>query len=119
MSNQHVPAHLNKAKIAVMPSVIASDGDQEGLGLVAVEAIGCGCVVVASDLPAVRDVIIDGKTGIMAKPASPESLAEAIIKLAADDNLAEKIADQGREYVLKKYDWQHIGNKYREIIENL
>ncbi len=119
VSNHQVPAYLNKAKIAVMPSVIASDGDQEGLGLVAVEAMGCGCVVVASDLPAVRDVIIDGNTGIMATPASSESLAEAIIKLTADDNLAENIADQGREYVLKKYDWQHIGNKYQDIIDNL
>lgn len=117
--NHDVPVYLNKANIAVMPSIVSRDGDQEGLGLVAVEAMGCGCAVVASDLPAVRDVITDGITGIMAKPASSDSLAESIIKLLVDDDLAESIARQGHDYVMVKFDWSNIGNRYRTIIENL
>ena len=50
--NEEVPDFLRATRISVMPSVVASSGDQEGLGLVAVEALGCGCAVVAFDLPA-------------------------------------------------------------------
>jgi glycosyltransferase involved in cell wall biosynthesis len=46
--NEIVPRHYQSAGIAVVPSVIAADGDQEGLGLVAVEALGCGCVTIVS-----------------------------------------------------------------------
>lgn len=117
--NHEVPGYLNRARIAVMPSVVSGDGDQEGLGLVAVEAMGCGCTVVASDLPAVRDVIIDGITGIMATPASSVSLADAITGLLANGVMAESIAKRGHEYVLEKFDWEIIGNKYSRMIENL
>ena len=62
--NAEIPALLNQHAIAVVPSVIAASGDQEGLGLVGIEAMGCGCAVVASDLPAIRDVVDGEKTGL-------------------------------------------------------
>ncbi|MDX1696669.1 MAG: glycosyltransferase, partial [Thiohalobacterales bacterium] len=58
--NTGVPDYYRSARIAVVPSIVAADGDQEGLGLVAVEALGCGCATIVSDLPALRDVITDG-----------------------------------------------------------
>lgn len=117
--NEDVPDYLRAAKISVMPSVVASSGDQEGLGLVAVEALGCGCAVVAFDLPAVRDTIIDGKTGLMAEPESSTDLADKIAILLDDEALCADLASEGRRYALGKFTWTAVGLSYTNIIAGL
>lgn len=117
--NEELPTHLRAARIAVMPSVIAASGDQEGLGLVAVEAMGCGCAVVASDLPAVRDTVRHGDTGLMAEPGSSEDLAEKIALFLTDDELRQAIAANGRRYALEHFDWQIVGDDYARIISRM
>jgi len=114
--NEDVPDYLRSAAIAVMPSVVAESGDQEGLGLVAVEAMGCGCAVVASDLPAVRDTVIDGETGLMAKPADAADLAGKISTLLEDEPLRRRLAESGRCHALAKFTWSAVGSSYSGII---
>ena len=117
--SEEVATYLRSSAISVMPSVVASSGDQEGLGLVAVEAMGCGCAVVAFDLPAVRDTIIDGKTGLMAEPANAKDLAEKLGKLLSNDSLRRSLADAGRRYVLDKFAWPAAGSGYREVLSDM
>jgi len=117
--NEDVPDQLRAASISVMPSVVASSGDQEGLGLVAVEALGCGCAVVAFDLPAVRDTIINGQTGLMAEPENAADLAAKIAMLLDDDILRRKLADAGRRHAVAKFNWKAVGESYAEIISAL
>ncbi len=119
LPNAELPGYLRAAQIAVMPSVIAPSGDQEGLGLVAVEAMGCGCAVVASDLPAVRDVVIDGETGLMVRPADSAELAEKIGRLLADDTLRDTLAAAGRRHALARFDWREVGTTYAELIAGM
>ena len=114
--NVDVPGYLRSASISVMPSVVAASGDQEGLGLVAVEAMGCGCAVVASDLPAVRDTVIDGRTGLMAKPADAADLADTIGRLLTDASLRQQLAEEGRRHALAHFNWKAVGASYAEII---
>lgn len=117
--NEEVPDYLRAAKISVMPSVVASSGDQEGLGLVAVEALGCGCAVVAFDLPAVRDTIINGQTGLMAEPGNAADLADKIAMLLDDETLRRRLAESGRRHALEKFTWPAVGESYSKIIESL
>ena len=117
--NEDVPDYLRGAAISVMPSVVASSGDQEGLGLVAVEALGCGCAVVAFDLPAVRDTIRHGETGLMAKPGSAADLADKIATLLDDDKLRAELAETGRRHALGKFNWKAVGESYTNIITEL
>jgi len=117
--NEDVPEFLRAAKISVMPSVVASSGDQEGLGLVAVEALGCGCAVVAFDLPAVRDTIIDGQTGLMAEPENAAELADKIAMLIEDDALRRMLAEAGRRHAIERFNWKAVGLSYTNIIAEL
>ena len=117
--NEQVPDYLRAATISVMPSVVASSGDQEGLGLVAVEALGCGCAVVAFDLPAVRDTIIDGTTGLMAQPENVVDLANKIAMLLDDDGLRESLAEAGRRHAIGKFTWSAVGATYTGIIKDM
>jgi glycosyltransferase involved in cell wall biosynthesis len=117
--NEEVPGYLRAAKISVMPSVVASSGDQEGLGLVAVEGLGCGCAVVAFDLPAVRDTIIHGQTGLMAEPENATDLADKIAMLLDDEALRQRLAESGRRHALEKFTWSAVGAEYTKIIKNM
>src|SRR5690606_20027400 len=51
-----LPALYQRAALLVSPFVRAESGDEEGLGLVLVEAIGCGCPVLAGSVSAMADV---------------------------------------------------------------
>ena len=116
--NPEVPAFYQSARIAVVPSVVARGGDQEGLGLVAVEALGCGCATIVSDLPALRDVIRHGENGLVFKAGDADELANQIRNLLSDEQLLTRLSIQSRPSVLDRFDWQTVGSAYRTIIED-
>ena len=79
---------FNQAAIAVVPSLIATDGDQEGLGLVAAEALACGCITIVSDLPAIQDVHDDGF--LQFRQADVESLYQALVRVLNEPTEARR-----------------------------
>ncbi|MCG8609724.1 MAG: glycosyltransferase, partial [Pseudomonadales bacterium] len=118
MQNSQIPNYLNENSIAVVPSIVEDNGDQEGLGLVIVEAIGCGCTVIASDLPAIRDVVSDGHTGVLVESKSSDALAAAIIKIIENPELQQMIKENAKNYVNDKFDWRGVGQRYNEILSS-
>lgn len=117
-----VPHHLlpelfSSAGIAVIPSVVDSAGDQEGLGLVIVEAMGCGCAVIASSLDAIRDVI-DSGSGMLITPGDSLKLAKNICLLLSDQKLCQTMAARGRARVIEKFDLQVSGERYLRLMHN-
>jgi glycosyltransferase involved in cell wall biosynthesis len=101
------------ATLAVFPFIQTQDGDMEGLGLVMVEAMGCGCPVIASDLPAVRDVINHGENGILVEPNNSRILA-VNIEYFLKSSIKNELIDF--RTILKKFDWINIVDLYKNII---
>lgn len=118
-SNDETIDYYRKAGVFVMPSIVAADGDQEGLGLVSIEAMGCGCPVVASDLAAIQDVVIDRVTGLLFSCGSSQSLAETLECLFVDRELAERLSIAARDYVLQHYDWTEVAKAYGSILQEV
>jgi glycosyltransferase involved in cell wall biosynthesis len=114
--NHDLPALLRRGDIAVYPFLRAAGGDQEGLGLVMVEAMGCGLPVVAGDLPAVHDVIEDQHTGLLVTPGDPAALGRTLLRLLDDAELAERLSQAGRAYALERFDWQVIADRYADLL---
>jgi len=114
--NENVPQYYQSAGIAVVPSIVAADGDQEGLGLVAVEALGCGCVTIVSDLPALRDVVSDGENGLVFRATDATDLSEKIRHLLTNTALFERLGSAGRQSVVNRFDWKQAGSRYLSII---
>jgi glycosyltransferase involved in cell wall biosynthesis len=114
---QELPGYYRRARFTVFPSRVASNGDQEGLGLVPIESMGCGSVVLASDLQVVRETVDDGVTGFLFSPDDPAALAGLIQRVLALD--AENISAMGaraRATVLEKYDWRVAEARYTDYI---
>lgn len=104
-----LPAFYRRAAVFVAPFVQAASGDQEGLGLVLVEALGCGCPVVVSRLPATARLIdrIDGLTGV--ESGDTKLLAEALIAALHDHVRVEP-------GVVAEFDWPSRADNYARAL---
>jgi glycosyltransferase involved in cell wall biosynthesis len=112
--NAELPRLYRRAAVFVAPLMFA-----EGLGLVLAEALACECPVVASDLPAIRDVVIHGVTGLTARERDSADLASKVIALLDDPVLRRRLAKEGRRRVLAQFDWEVVADRYARLIEAL
>lgn len=104
------------ADVFAAPSVTAKDGDQEGFGLVILEAMASGLPVVASRSGGILDLISDGENGLLAEEKNPKDIAEKINRLLADDEFYETMQKRALQ-TAKQYDYAEIGRKYAKVIE--
>ena len=118
-THQELVRLYQESAVAVFPFVRAGDGDMEGLGLVMLEAMGCECPVIASDLPAVRSVLVDGKTGLLAEPGDPASLGGQVDRLLSSPGMAERLGKSGRSFALEHFDWPVCAGHYERFLAEL
>jgi glycosyltransferase involved in cell wall biosynthesis len=117
LSQLELPAVYRRAAVFVAPFVQAASGDQEGLGLVAVEAAGCGCPVVVSDLPATRGVFGRGLARSVAS-GSAAAISDAVCQALAmqpSDDLLSKI----RMSLIARFDWSVVADGYAKILHDV
>ena len=106
------------SQIALLPSVVAASGDQEGLPVTLLEAGASGAFVIASDLPGINEVVIDGQTGLLVPQGDSEALLAALIRALGDKELTQRCAAELSQSV-KSFDHAVIGQKYRNVLESL
>lgn len=114
-----LPNHYRQASLFVAPFVVASSGDQEGLGLVALEAIACECPVILGDVEAVREFYSKEDISVeLVNSKDVEALAFAINNAFSNmDYLLEK-AKETRNLYIKRIGWSVISERYlAELME--
>lgn len=117
VSQADLPGLYRRAALLVAPFVEAGSGDQEGLGLVLVEAAGCGCPVVAGDVPAVRDVFGDTSQRVV-DARNAAALATSILEALADPGRARGDSELLRRFVLTTFDWTSVADGYATLLES-
>ena len=96
-SIDNVPALLAESDIFVFPSF------KEGFGVALIEAMACGKACVATDIAGPRDIIEDGRSGMLVPPGNASAMAEALNKLSASPSLREMLGKAARERVMANY----------------
>jgi len=99
--------------ITVMPS------REEAAAVVALEAMALGKPVIASNLPSIAEVVVDGVTGILIDPDNPELLAKTIMDLLADPQRMEAMGDAGAARVREHFTEQQMIQSYITLFESL
>lgn len=84
------------------------------------EAMACGVPVVVSDLSAVREIVTDGETGLVAPVGDPNATAEAVLRLLDDATLRRRVTTQALEFVRLEGDYHtqmaKVAAYYAELI---
>jgi glycosyltransferase involved in cell wall biosynthesis len=109
LQQSELPRFYQRAAAVVVPSA------DEGLGLVAVEALLCETPVVAFDSGGLRDVVQHGKTGLLVEPGNPTALASALDGLLALDGRGRDLGRAGRLYALSAFAPESSARRYAEI----
>lgn len=106
---QELPALYRQAALFVAPFVTASNGDQEGLGLVVLEALGCGCPTLVGDVPAVRELPVT-------RVAAGDSTAwtHAIVAVLDDPERSCGLAAEQRAACVARFDWSRVADEYAQ-----
>ena len=98
-----------RATALVMPSV------EEGLGLVAAEALMCETPVVAFDSGGLSDSVLHERTGLLVPPGDSKALAAALDDLLARPDQGAGLGRAGRQYVLPRFAPEAVAGRYADL----
>jgi colanic acid/amylovoran biosynthesis glycosyltransferase len=119
--SNYVRRLMSQAHIFVLSSVTASDGDQEGQGLVLQEAQASGLTVLATEHNGFAESIVPNKSGFLVPERDVEALAERLDFLLAHPDLWPEMGRTGRKLVEDRYDSSklslQLASLYEQVIE--
>lgn len=111
VTDQELFALYRSAVVLLYPSL------QEGFGFPPLEAMACGCPVIASNTSSLPEVV--GEAGLLVDPTNPETLAESVLRLFADPPLAERLRSDGYARAAK-FSWERCAHEtvvvYRQVL---
>jgi rhamnosyl/mannosyltransferase len=112
--NNKLILEYQSSKVIVLPSITES----ESFGMVLIEAMACKKPVIGSNIGGIPCVIDNGVNGLLVPPKDPQALADAIIKILKNTQLAKKMGEEGYKKVIKNFTWEKQINTTKELIEN-
>ena len=92
-----------RSDVLLLPAVTDWKGEQEGFGMVLVEAMRAGLPVVASRSGGITDVVRDGETGLLVPERDASAVTAAITRLIDSPALARRLGDAGQAAVRERF----------------
>ena len=110
-SDAQLRALYSETHIFVVPSWI------EGFGLPPMEAMACGCAVVATDAGGFTDYLANGENALLVPIQSPGALAQCVCRLIENDEERRRVAEKGYRFV-QQFTWEDAAEKLEAILAN-
>jgi glycosyltransferase involved in cell wall biosynthesis len=106
VGNEHVRRLLGECDVFALPCRVDSAGDKDGIPVVLMEAMACGVPVIAGDLEAIRELIEDGKSGLLVDGTCVEPTKNAVARLFDAPIYRAALAYAGRLRVESEFSLQ-------------
>ncbi len=101
--HEQVQQHMQSARAFVQHSVVATSGDSEGTPVAVLEAGASGLPVVATRHAGIPDVVIEEETGLLVEERDVETMAEHLLRLARDPQLARRLGQNARQHITQNF----------------
>ncbi len=98
--------------------VIVNPSPKEGWGLTNIEANACGTPAVASDVPGLRDSVLDGRTGLLFPYGDYDALADRAVRLLTDQTLYDRLTAAARERALT-FTWDEAARRTMAVADEV
>jgi glycosyltransferase involved in cell wall biosynthesis len=89
--------------VVVLPSIVTSDGEHEGIPVALMEAMAHGIPVISTETGGIPELIKNG-AGLLVSPGSPEELAKAVTHLVNNRDLRSNLTQKGYERISNEFD---------------
>jgi glycosyltransferase involved in cell wall biosynthesis len=99
-------------------TVVAFHSMNETFGVVIPQAMASGVPLVTTRCTALQEVVQDGETGLLCEPGNPAALAQSILILLSNKELARDLADRALQEARSRYSWDRIAGEYEEVLAN-
>jgi len=106
------------SRILGATDILTLTSDNEGTPISLIQAAMAGVPVVATDVGSVKNVVLDGTTGLLAEPAAP-ALASCVRQLIEDPELRSRLGSQAREHAEGRYSVQRLARDHEAMYEQL
>jgi glycosyltransferase involved in cell wall biosynthesis len=103
ISNEQTLEHIAEATVFMLPSVIAANGDRDGIPTSLIEAMYMKTPVISSKVSGIPELIDDGVNGFLAEPKNVHELADKLGQLLLDPSLRIQMGQNARDKVEKEF----------------
>lgn len=118
-THAELPDEYVNAHAVIVPSVIDSTGDRDGLPNVILEAMASGRAVIASDVSAIGNAIADNETGLLVPPGDTVALASALERIAQSSSLRAELGRRARARVEQDYEIGRCTERFCNFLESV
>jgi glycosyltransferase involved in cell wall biosynthesis len=116
LPHDDVVERYRRATVLALPCVRRADGDVDGIPNVLAEAMAMGLPVVASDLPAIGELVRDRVEGFLPPSGDAASLADALDVVLLDPVLGREMGERGRRTVREVFDLERNIGRFEELL---
>jgi glycosyltransferase involved in cell wall biosynthesis len=107
---------LSECDVFALPSVMAANGEREGIPVSLMEAMAMGVPVVSTKLSGIPELVESGVSGILVEPGDASALSESLEKLAREPELRARLGEAGRMKVLRDFDLSRNVDRLAELL---
>jgi glycosyltransferase involved in cell wall biosynthesis len=119
LSRAEIIEELAQASVFVQHSVVADDGDMEGLPLAILEASAAALPIVATKHSGIKEGVIDGETGYLVDEKDVEGMATMVTRVLADKQLAKEMGLKGRQYMSENFSIETRSHCLSELVRSV
>jgi colanic acid/amylovoran biosynthesis glycosyltransferase len=115
LDGAQVARALCEADLFLCPSIVDSDGLEEGVPVAVMEAMAAGLPIVGSCLDGIAELVADGVTGFLTPPRDVGAIATRLEELIAHPALLVDMGERGRERVRREFDIERLNDRLVEL----